>query len=660
MEMTIKERITRFCEKYPDPQQCKIILKWSRKDGLHSQEVGAGNPLYLWRTRMVSRTVGKPLYIQHYRYDDETELMECAYSVMDCRTPKPGEVRLWKYAERYFVTNEDVYDENGYRCVYDINGNTGRYVIHNSYGDNIYTDARYFMQCFVRLHAMMECFNKSFIAMSEGSPALPPRYRSDSYYPWVLTEWVRYKRTAPKSKPSTTAARIEKLAQTKLDDEPCMQRIMRYDNSKFYYRSRIRAYFDKTNMVFRIFHIYDNSASEKYRVYISNKKFLFARQEKGKWVPNGSFTHKQFNAPIVNIEDVYNMPYCDYLRKFDYKDVYTIVSIMRNPEIEQLCNMGFNRLAKLFVTKYGDTIKSNLKNRLGNPRKGSKNICNRYRLTKKQLEVLNETVDWNINQIKCMLSISDLSSIDVDSFKKYVKCTQNPYYLTNIQNMPSEQREKIFKRLANINYTHPEALQLFSDTYYNARRYGIDPISFRNYDELVRLHDEVTALRNAEIAERRRLNAMKEEERNKELENKMAKIDKERVKLNYEDDEYIIRIPNTLSEIVKEGSNLHHCVSNYTDSHAQGNTTILFLRKKSAPDKSFYTIELTKGNAIQQIHGFGNRWIGNDPDAIPTVIRWLRKNNIRCNQSILTSTATGYANIGSYIEMPVVDGRKGI
>lgn len=190
MEMTIKERINRFCEKYPEPRQCKIILNWNRKDGQHSQEVGTGKDFILWGTRMFSRTVGKPLYIQHYRYDDETELMECAYAVMDCHTPKPDEVRRWKYAERYFVTNEDVYDEKGYRCVYDINGNIGRYVIHNSYGDNVCADARYFLQCFVKLNTMKGYFNEAFTAMSKGNPTLPPRYISENYYSWVMTEWV--------------------------------------------------------------------------------------------------------------------------------------------------------------------------------------------------------------------------------------------------------------------------------------------------------------------------------------------------------------------------------------------------------------------------------------------------------------------------------------
>jgi hypothetical protein len=58
---------------------------------------------------------------------------------------------------------------------------------------------------------------------------------------------------------------------------------------------------------------------------------------------------------------------------------------------------------------------------------------------------------------------------------------------------------------------------------------------------------------------------------------------------------------------------------------------------------------------IVQIHGFGNRWLGNNPEAIPTVIRWLRKNGIICKDTILTCTASGYSSVNDYVPMPIVE-----
>ena len=108
------------------------------------------------------------------------------------------------------------------------------------------------------------------------------------------------------------------------------------------------------------------------------------------------------------------------------------------------------------------------------------------------------------------------------------------------------------------------------------------------------------------------------------------------------------------NEIVAEGSKQRICIGGYVSSHATGQTNLFFLRKKSEPDKPFYAIEM-RSNTVNQIHGFGNRWLGCNPEAIPTVIRWLRKNKIKCTDHILTCTATGYGGNATHCPMPVVD-----
>ena len=63
---------------------------------------------------------------------------------------------------------------------------------------------------------------------------------------------------------------------------------------------------------------------------------------------------------------------------------------------------------------------------------------------------------------------------------------------------------------------------------------------------------------------------------------------------------------------------------------------------------------MNNAKEIVQIHGRYNRWLGNNPEAIPTVIRWLRKNGIKCRDEILTCKSTGYGSINEYVPMPVV------
>ena len=72
-------------------------------------------------------------------------------------------------------------------------------------------------------------------------------------------------------------------------------------------------------------------------------------------------------------------------------------------------------------------------------------------------------------------------------------------------------------------------------------------------------------------------------------------------------DGLMIRPAMSSQDLIDEGSALTHCVAtNYTESYANGKTNILFIRKTSELDKSYYTIEI-KQDKIIQVHGKNNR-----------------------------------------------------
>lgn len=80
-------------------------------------------------------------------------------------------------------------------------------------------------------------------------------------------------------------------------------------------------------------------------------------------------------------------------------------------------------------------------------------------------------------------------------------------------------------------------------------------------------------------------------------------------KFDFEYGELMIVVPKAASEIITEGNILQHCVGSYTSDHIKGQTTILFLRHISEPDKPYYTIEVNeKTKVIVQCHGFMNEW----------------------------------------------------
>ena len=101
----------------------------------------------------------------------------------------------------------------------------------------------------------------------------------------------------------------------------------------------------------------------------------------------------------------------------------------------------------------------------------------------------------------------------------------------------------------------------------------------------------------------------------------------------FEDETYLIRAPIDAGEIIKEGHSLHHCVggSGYLSRMASKTTVILFLRKKDAPDKSYYTLEMNT-NRIVQCHTYKNK--DKDKAQIKSFLgKWesYLRNNVKLN-----------------------------
>lgn len=79
-----------------------------------------------------------------------------------------------------------------------------------------------------------------------------------------------------------------------------------------------------------------------------------------------------------------------------------------------------------------------------------------------------------------------------------------------------------------------------------------------------------------------------------------------RKKYEYIGEKYIIRVPEKIVDIVREGNKLHHCAGateRYFDRIKNHETYICFLRKREEPDKPYYTIEVEPGGAIRQHRG---------------------------------------------------------
>lgn len=666
--MTLKERIDKFVKKYPEPYQFSITLRWGRKDGIHTHTYYAKNyakasARYYYDESFCTNT-GKPFLTPNFHYDEKLGLFEIAYAVFDCKVPKKDEDRRWRYLERYFIPK-------GEKKIYDIDGKAGRYFVRRRSGYSYYTVSQSrFASEICGLPIYYKMFTDNFLSfIGNNNNAGHGRFvTSDNCYPWIICEWLAYK---------------ERI-RTKTKTQEILDRLVAKTVDTFSEATIIRngygdviptAYLDATNNLFRCF---GKDGAEKGRVYLlpNHKTVVAIKTGDGDWVPNRSFGSREFYYRVANWNEIVKLPHCGYLSEFineNHNNLCDIVSAMKHPEIEQLVNMGCSNIAKK-VYNNGTSLLNDI---LGAPNK-KKNVCAKYQVTKKQLEYVDSkmksyTSRWGyaeypisheVAKLKQVLKTDAISSIDYDTFVKYFDFIANidAYnYNTIFNNVPEGIDNKtFFLRLINFQTKNEDAITIMKDTIYNwtclhlQNRPQQTPYTVKSYEELVRLHDVCVQLHNMQQEEQRQIWKMQQEERNRKLEEKMKKLDEKRAKLNYEDDKFIIRIPKNLAEITKEGSDLGHCVGGYTSNHAVGNTTILFLRRKESPDTSFYTIELMNSK-INQIHGRYNRWLGNNPEAIPTVMRWLAKNYIECNDRILLSTATGYRDCGaSLVAKPII------
>ena len=72
-------------------------------------------------------------------------------------------------------------------------------------------------------------------------------------------------------------------------------------------------------------------------------------------------------------------------------------------------------------------------------------------------------------------------------------------------------------------------------------------------------------------------------------------------------DGLLIRPAASQQELTDEGNRLHHCVSTYGQRHAEGETAIFFIRRKSRPNEPYYTLELDeKKRTVRQNRGLRN------------------------------------------------------
>lgn len=97
-------------------------------------------------------------------------------------------------------------------------------------------------------------------------------------------------------------------------------------------------------------------------------------------------------------------------------------------------------------------------------------------------------------------------------------------------------------------------------------------------------------------------------------------------KFSYEDDEYTIVIPSSIKDFVDEAAMQHNCLKAYISRVLDGETTIVFMRRRERPEKSYVTVEICNGAIIQARRKF-NEDISDEDRAF--LIKYAREKKLR-------------------------------
>lgn len=98
-------------------------------------------------------------------------------------------------------------------------------------------------------------------------------------------------------------------------------------------------------------------------------------------------------------------------------------------------------------------------------------------------------------------------------------------------------------------------------------------------------------------------------------------------KYEYEDDTYMIVSPASIDDIYHEGTILKHCIHTCEIYFGRINireTYLMFLRRKSAPDTPWYTLEIEPGGNIRQKKSVLNEAYDDLDAAIPFLEKWQK------------------------------------
>ena len=642
-------------------------------------EIGTDNNRWSRRTLSPRSYCFIGLYVKNIGHG----VLEVSYVVMNDGTRgKEGEVRKWEYEHRHYGLPTRIFIDRETLLPYNGNGerlwkfDDGKFY-NRELVKTLNSISSYGRMSPAHLkETLCEFCNVDKIYGGWGNRVC------DMSHMWHLAEFIRKAKERPKSELSVNLASYDlpKREYTEttiefypIDDEYAVFRVFKAETD---YDYMLRRYIPD-----------GNPANERARVFIHNdgKVSVMEKQTDNSWNIVGK--------KLSSIAYVYG----DTVNKFDgmydwqpikwnmdiiksasnnhpsgLKVVNYIINLLRHPVIEKLYKMGYKEVAMQLIKN--DEVVSRIKEMfyMNNIKEKEKNIykmlgVNKYILQKMEDNYAENSSRWesgvHLRDIKDIFGTPDISSLSKETIDMYVaglsKCNYRGwrpligdchYYFhrEKYSNPATEEQRRLLEKLFRLELKEPGIVSSYADArgIYDRLRIKpeIDWIDFRHLEDVNILHDNLQGLMNTQEEEYRYHRTEAEKKAAEEREKQFKKLQEDRVeKFECVGEKYSIVTPKNLTEITTEGSSLHHCVGGYLNNHAEGRTNILFLRNNAFPNTPFYTIEVTPDDYVMQIHGKNNRWLGNDPDAISFVWKWIQDRGFRCEKYKLLNMGVGYS-----------------
>lgn len=664
------QKASKYLKTHPCPKQelCPVIIQyWQRRETEYitynsrtgKRESVEGKPdRYYFSDDTYRSPSSYPYRGLYVEYIPSLDALEISYIFMEANRGKDGEPKLWNYGT--YEHRSIIYRDDTTFYEFYLNG------IY------LYEGGKYWNKACVKYMSEFLSANmnkeESFKELCKFRKTNEPIHTWGTYtvsylYPWILRDcWYKKEfmsRERTKAMDNYLGYDIEDFVPP-ISDNEAYAKFYRLDENVFILRiwenPSYSAYYCSVGVIKEVVRIFfDNKAK--------GKVFIFRPGTKGWEKVNTQFSLYNGNKPLFRdfkdmdkaetIKYIYDLP--NYTRLCGIQDLITII---RHPIIEKLIKANYPYTARL-IQERGE-VNATLRDIFNTKEKKTMPLFKMLGVNKYVLDLVEEEKQLNIvKALKMIYGVDDkgnsrlpmLSKENIDAVRPFFEkrgVNNAGYYIRGVRYYGRAEKEapftdnerKIMLKLCKIQKKDYciDVFDLYKDSKLLANRLGdidIDIDKFKTAEDITRIHDSLIAIQNARDLETER-------ERNERYKEAFEKRQKKRIK-DFEEkgEKYSILVPKELEEITAEGRTLSHCVGGYVKNHAEGTTNILFLRKNDALDTPFYTIEVRDGWLVQ-IHGKFNRWLGNDPDAIPFVYKWLTDRKIMFDKTILLNLGSGY------------------